>query len=82
MKKFKIIDKYGKKFHEIFGENLMKFAIRDLLKISVCTFDVVAFDDWMIAKGYDIHKHGSLSDYITRVYGKGALELIEKILNE
>jgi hypothetical protein len=44
--------------------------------------DIIAFDNWCITEhNYNIHKHGSLEDFILLKWGTEANDFIDTLLN-
>jgi hypothetical protein len=63
-----------KKFHELFeGENLITF-------IDITGFDVIKFDEYMLAKHEDYVDGISLKDFLTDKYSPAASAFIEELI--
>ena len=64
------------------------FGVRDQFQDRMITMltkkyslDIIKFDSWLeINHGYDIKKHGSMSDFVKMKFGQDAVDFIEKLL--
>ncbi len=74
------LSKYDKKFREVFELELVDF-LDSLIFCGIFSFDIIKFDKYMQGRGYDIRKHGSLKEYISKNYGEKAVKLIEELIN-
>jgi len=73
--------RYEKEFEEIFNVPIQKFTDKMIYAFTGArTLDIIKFDDYMVSKGYDIKKDGSLKMYLTKTYSQKASDLIESIL--
>ena len=76
------MEKFDKEFNLIFDIHLNHFMDALCYVGRVFSFDVIKFDGWAEKKGYQIERDGSLADWVAKKYGKGAKDLINKILGE
>jgi len=74
------LKKYSKQFKAAFGLSLGPFLDDIMLMIGIPSLDIIKLDDYMVKRGYDITKDGSLADYITSKYSPEAKILVDELI--
>jgi hypothetical protein len=72
---------HGKWFKDTFGYALSNYIDPLMVRINVCSFDVMKFDDFLHEEfKYDEEKDGSMKDFLTKKWGKNAAIIIEELI--
>lgn len=77
---FNQVKQYKEEFYNTFKVSINRFAdTMFAVYLRKYNFNIIAFDSYLKTQGYNETSHGSMKDYITKIYGLKACQLIEKL---
>ena len=81
MKREHLSEHFAKPLRETFGGYKDNWLCYPNLQSHKIGLNVLTFNDWMEEKhGYDIEKHGSLSNFIREKFGQEAENLVRELI--
>ena len=70
-------------WERVFRTSIYKFERKEVSAITgYFSFDILTFDEWAHTQGYSEEQHGSLADFIIKIYGLEAKAMIDQLLKE
>lgn len=72
---------FAEPLRKAFGDYKTNWLCNASLMHGKVCLDIVAFDDYMTMRGYNIEQHGSLRNYVTEKFGECSAKLVESLID-